>query len=267
MISLSQRATRPILTADWRNLLLLNFAVPTDIIAQLAPPGTEPDLFDGRSYISIVGFQFQRIRLFGIAVPFHTNFPEVNLRFYVRRQVGSELRRGVVFVREIAPRHAVALVANRLYNESYKTCPMRAASHSANGQLTPGDKINYGWRSKIRLPVREGLGEGSALSNSSRNWNNLSAQVAAPFAIPTPGSLEEFIVEHYWAYTRCRNGCTSEFRVAHDPWHIAPATNVTWNCHIVSNYDSPLGAFLTSPPASVIIAAGSPVEVFPRRTI
>jgi len=119
----------------------------------------------------------------------------------------------------------------------------------------------------IPLPVREGLGEGSALSNSSRNWNNLSAQVAAPFAIPTPGSLEEFIIEHYWAYTRCRNGRTSEFRVAHDPWHIAPATNVTWNCHIASNYDSPLGAFLTSAPASAIIAAGSPVEVFLRRTI
>src|SRR3954469_6176771 len=108
---------RPLLTADWRNLLLLNFTVPTDLIASLAPPGTEPDLYEGQSYLSIVGFQFQRIRLFGIAVPFHTNFPEVNLRFYVRRQIGNELRRGVVFVKEIAPRRAAALIANRLYNE------------------------------------------------------------------------------------------------------------------------------------------------------
>src|SRR5215475_11623783 len=117
---------RPLLTAEWRNLLLLNFPVQTEIIRQLAPPGTEPDLHDGQSYISIVGFNFERVRLFGFPVPGHTNFPEINLRYYVRRTVGTEVRRGVVFAREIVPRRAVSVVANRLYNESYVTRPMRS---------------------------------------------------------------------------------------------------------------------------------------------
>src|SRR6476659_2930148 len=85
---------RPLLTAEWRNLLLLNFPVPTDIIKHLAPPGTEPDTHDGQSYISIVGFLFQNVRLFGLPIPGHTNFPEINLRYYVRRIVASERRRG-----------------------------------------------------------------------------------------------------------------------------------------------------------------------------
>jgi uncharacterized protein YqjF (DUF2071 family) len=258
---------RPLLKADWRNLLLLNFAVPTEVVAWLAPPGTEPDLYCGRSYVSIVGFQFQRIRLFGLAVPFHTNFPEVNLRFYVRRRVGHELRRGVVFVREIAPRRAVAFVANRIYNESYTTCRMRSSIQSSNGHIGPGESVEYAWRSPIPCHCTEARAGGSSDVNHCDHWNQLSARVAASFAPPLAGSLEEFIIEHYWGYTRCRSGHTSEFRVAHEPWLIAPAADVTWNCQVSSNYDSPLAEFLAAPPVSAIIAAGSPVQVFRGRRI
>src|SRR5215475_14429608 len=127
---------RPLLTAEWRNLLLLNFPVPTEVIARIAPPGTEPDLHDGQSYISIVGFDFERVRLFGIPCPGHTNFPEINLRYYVRREVAGEIRRGVVFAREIVPRRAVAILANRLYNENYVTRPIRAENQLAGRELS-----------------------------------------------------------------------------------------------------------------------------------
>src|SRR6476620_10512260 len=137
----------PLLTAEWRNLILLNFPVPTEIIKRLAPPGTEPDLHDGQSYISIVGFQFENVRLFGLPIPGHTNFPEINLRYYVRRTVAGELRRGVVFAREIVPRRAVAIVANHLYNESYITRPMRSEIQIAGPELAPGDTLAYEWNS------------------------------------------------------------------------------------------------------------------------
>ncbi len=239
---------RPFLTAAWRNLVLLNFAVPTDIIRQLAPTGTEPDLHDGQSCISLVAFGFERVRLCGIPVLGHTSFPEINLRYYVRREVGGEVRRGVVFVREIVPRRAVALLANRLYNENYVTRPMRIDNQIIGAELAPGDKLEYAWR-------------------SSSHWNRIAARVASPLALPACGSLEEFIVEHYWGYAHYQGGGTHEYRVAHAPWRVAATDNITWDCDIVANYESPLGEYLTAPPTSAIIAEGSPIQVFRGTTI
>ncbi len=257
---------RPLLTAEWRNFVLLNFPVPTDIIANLAPPSTEPDLHNGQSYISIVGFSFQNVRLFGVPVPGHTNFPEINLRYYVRRTVDKEVRRGVVFAREIVPRRAVAILANHLYNESYITRPMRSDIRIVGAELSPDDTIEYSWKSRSRqripLPFREGLGEGSAARSSSHPWNHLAAQVTAHLAFPTPDSLEEFLVEHYWGYVRGRDGQTREYRVVHNPWRVAPAESVIWDCDIATTYDSPLAEFLAAPPTSAIIAEGSPIQLF-----
>jgi uncharacterized protein len=270
---------RPLLTAAWRNLIFLNFPVPTDLIATLAPPGTEPDLHNGKSYISIVGFRFENVRLFGVPFPGHTNFPEINLRYYVRRRTiagevlspsKGELHRGVVFVREIVPRRAVAVLANHLYNENYVTRRMRSDIQMKSNELTPGDTIEYAWRTKIPLPFREacgelrrtGLGEGSSARTQRHHWNHLAAQVAAPLALPHPGSLEQFITEHYWGYSLTRNGQTREYHVAHNPWRTASAENITWNCDIAANYNPPLAEFLTSQPASAIIAEGSPIQLF-----
>src|SRR5262249_28080129 len=157
--------------------------------------------------------------------------------------------------------------ANRLYNESYTTCPMYSSVHSANSHLTASDNLEYAWRSAIPLPDREGQGDGSLRRSSQTDWNHLSAHIATPFALPPAGSLDEFITEPYGGYTRGRNGQTREFRVAHKPWQIALATDVVWNCHIPSNYDSPFAEFLAAPPVNAIIAAGSSVQVFPAHTI
>jgi uncharacterized protein YqjF (DUF2071 family) len=245
---------RPLLTAAWRNLLLLNFPVPTNTIKRLAPPGTEPDLHNGQSYISIVGFSFQNVRLFGVPFPGHTSFPEINLRYYVRRRLNNEVRRGVVFAREIVPRRAVALVANHFYNESYITRPMRTNIQIAGAELAPNDTLAYAWNTHPRR---------LRLSAKSTPWNHLTARVAAPLAFPAPNSLEEFIVEHYWGYTHDRDGRTHDYRVAHNPWRTAPADNVTWNCDVAATYgNSPLAEFLISPPTSALIAEGSRIQLF-----
>jgi uncharacterized protein YqjF (DUF2071 family) len=239
---------RPILTARWTELILLNFPVPISAIAPLVPSGTEPDLHDGQAYISIVGFRFDAVRFFGIPVSGHTRFPEINLRYYVRRTVDSEVRRGVVFVREIVPRRAVAITANRLYNENYITRPMRSTLHMQGPSLTPNDTIDYAWRSR-----RSRL--------SAPLWNRIAARVAAPLALPAPNSPEEFFVEHYWGYVRARDGTTREYQVVHDPWQVAPADNITWDCDLPATYGMPLADYLKQPPSSAIIAAGSPVQV------
>lgn len=99
---------RAFLTAEWRYLVMLNYEVDAAVLQPLVPRGTELDLHEGCALASVVGFRFLRTRLLGIAVPFHWDFEEVNLRFYDRRSTNGEVGRGVVFVREIVPRAAIA---------------------------------------------------------------------------------------------------------------------------------------------------------------
>src|SRR5579863_4869083 len=134
---------RVFLSAVWRDLVMLNYEVPPEILRQYIPHGVELDSFEGRTFVSLVGFQFLRTKLYGfLAVPFHSNFDEVNLRFYVRRREGSEIRRGVVFVRELVPRMAIARFARLMYGEKYDSCPMwhRVARN------TDGLAAEYDWR-------------------------------------------------------------------------------------------------------------------------
>lgn len=243
---------RPFLTARWTDLLLLNFAVPAELVARLAPPGTEADLHDGRAYISVVGFRFRHVRILGIPIPGHTNFDEINLRYYVRRRVGGETRRGVVFVREIVPRRAVAVVANRVYHENYVARHMRSRITMAASELCVGDTVEYAWSSVAR-PRRDA---------PTFDSNRLAGRVATPLAPPPPGSLEEFIVEHYWGYARGRDGQTREYRVAHPPWRVAAADDVIWSCDVAATYAGPFAEYLSLPPVNAIIADGSAVRVF-----
>ena len=105
---------RIFLKAEWRYLAMLNYEVDPALVAAYVPPGTELDRFDGKAFISLVGFLFLNTKILGISVPFHRNFDEVNLRFYVRRSVDGVVKRGVVFIREIVPRRAIAAVARLL---------------------------------------------------------------------------------------------------------------------------------------------------------
>ncbi len=270
------RRERPLLSARWTELLLLNFRVPADVLSEFAPPGTEPDLFDAQAYLSIVGFRFSSTRLFGLAIPGHTRFVEINLRYYVRRHVDGRPRRGVVFVKEIAPRRAVGVAANWLYNENYITRPMRSRIEIADTRLSPGDSIEYAWQTKtISLPSRKacgelsraGQGEGSGRCVHASRWNHLAARISAPLALPKQGSFEEFIIDNYWGYVRGRDGCTREYRVLHDPWRVAPADEVEWNCDLAATYDAPFAEFLSSPPASALVADGSAIVLFRGRRV
>jgi uncharacterized protein YqjF (DUF2071 family) len=248
---------RPFLTASWTELLMLNFAVPGAVIARLVPPGTEPDFFEGQAYVSVVGFMFRDARFFGLGLPGHRRFEEVNLRYYVRRavgdtvrsEVGDAVRRGVVFVREIAPRPLVAATARWLYNESYVTRRMRNSVRLAGNALAAGDEIGYEWRT----------GRGN-----KRRWNRMAASAAAAPQLPETGSLTEYIAEHYWAYVHTRDGGTAEYRVAHRPWRVAPAENVMWDCDLAATYKhTHLAEYLAAPPVLSFVADGSPVQVFP----
>ena len=97
---------------------MANYEVSPEILKKYLPYKTELDVWNGQCYASIVGFQFLETQVLGIKFPFHTNFDEVNLRFYVRYNDNGEWKRGVVFIKEIVPKVMITFVANTLYNEA-----------------------------------------------------------------------------------------------------------------------------------------------------
>ena len=235
--------TSPFLTAEWRHLAMLNFEVDPKVLRPLAPAGTELDDWQGRTLVSLVGFLFLNTRVFGAAIPFHRNFEEVNLRFYVRRKAGEGWRRAVVFVKEIVPRFAIALTARILYGENYVAVPMWHRIERKNAWAAGPRTVSYSWRFRGRENRMELSADGDA------------DEVAE-------GSEVEFVTEHYWGYARRRGGRTTEYRVEHPRWRVCTATATHLDCDVAGLYGSQYVEFLQVPPASAFLADGSEVKVF-----
>jgi uncharacterized protein YqjF (DUF2071 family) len=231
---------RAFLRAEWRDLVMLNYEVPAALLDPLVPAGVEIDRWQGRLYVSVVGFLFRDTRVLGLAIPGHRTFEEINLRFYVRRHVGGEARRGVVFVRELVPRRAIAMVARILYNEPYLALPMRHRLGSPNDGVVERE---YAWRS------------GGA-------WTRIVATTSGEARPLEASSEEEFITEHYWGYTRQRDGGTVEYRVAHPRWYVWTATAARIDGNVRSVYGAAFADVLAGPPLSAFVADGSPITVF-----
>ncbi len=237
---------RPFLTARWEHLVLLNYPCPAALLAPLVPAGTTLDPWLGQCLVSLVGFRFEDTRLAGLAIPGHRHFDEVNLRFYVRRiaEDGS-VRRAVVFIRELVPRRAIAAVARWIYNEPYLAVPM---AHLIDLDPRAGGAVAYRWQHRGR---RFALG----------------ATVDGPAQPLVAGSAAEFITEHYWGYTRQRDGGTLEYEVAHPPWVVWTATNARFEGAAERLYGPDFAQVVAGPPQSAFVAVGSPVSVFRGRRL
>ncbi len=229
------------LTAEWRFLVMLNYAVDRELLTPLLPRGVELDDFGGKSYVSLVAFRFERARVRGLWIPFHSDFDEVNLRFYVRRQVGSEVRRGVVFVREVVPRWACAKVAQIWFGERYVALPM---THKIIEPTSEGGRLQleYRWRHR-------------------NDWSTVRAAGKGNPVLPSMLSHEFFFIEHYWGYTALPDGGTQEYRVEHDKWRIWPSAEATFEGRVRALYGPEFGERLERPPDSLLIAEGSTVTV------
>ena len=236
---------RVFLSTEWRDLLMLNYEIDPALLQPFVPRGTELDSFEGKTYVSLVGLRFARTKLFGsVSVPFHSDFDEVNLRIYVRRREGSEIRRGVMFIREIVSLPAVTFLARMTYAENYRTLPL---CHSIN--LTDsGGSIEYSW-------------------DLNRQRFRLHGQTEGNPSLAAEGSLEQFISEHYWGYSRRRDGSSLEYHVQHEPWRIWRASNATFEGDGAALYGSDFRGVLSRTPRSAFIADGSAVLVHAARRI
>jgi len=226
------------LTAEWRYLAMLNYQVDPVLLRDLVPPGTELDAHDGRVFVSLVGFRFLRTRVLGAPIPFHQDFDEVNLRFYVRRVHNGEVRRGVVFVREIVPKFAIAAVARVVYNEKYVSRPMFHSIVDNPEKIV----VEYGWR-------------------EDDDENRMRVECAGHPAAAEEGSVEQFITEHYWGYTTTRSSGCDEYQVEHPPWRLWTAQRAEFLGDTADLYGPDLAKVLERPPDSALLADGSAIIV------
>lgn len=227
------------LRAEWRKLIMAQYAVDPATLMPFLPAGLELDLFHGECFVSLIGFLFDRVRIKGIAIPFHTRFEEVNLRFYVRaRDKDGSYRRGVVFIREFVPRVAITLVANLLYEEPYRTARMRREITQTENSL----EVLYDWRGQGR-------------------WYRIAAEASSVLRPITPDSIEEFITEHYWGFTKRSRGPTSQYQVEHPRWQTYAIRRSMVDADFGALYGQAFASLNAQQPASVLLAEGAPVSI------
>ncbi|WP_432413030.1 YqjF family protein [Rasiella sp. SM2506] len=232
------------LTAEWRRLALANYKVDPAILEPYLPYKTELDIYNGICYASLVGFMFKNVRVLGLKIPGHVHFEEVNLRFYVRCKEAGEWKRGVVFVKEIVPKHAISFVANTVYNEVYETRKMNHIwEEKANELLT-----TYNWKNK-------------------KDWFSFSV-TSDTIAKPIPLDSEtEFITEHYWGYNKTGKHTTTEYQVTHPKWNAYDIKSYKIKADFAREYGENFRFLNDAEPISVMLAEGSSITIEGKSTI
>ncbi|MCZ4243653.1 YqjF family protein [Pedobacter punctiformis] len=231
------------LTAEWRKLALANYSVDKNILLKYLPPHTELDDWNGKYYVSLVGFMFVDVKLKGLKIPYHDTFEEVNLRFYVKYNENGVWKRGVVFIKEIVPKPAITFIANTIYKENYQTLPMKHLWIEQGNQL----EVEYQWKTK--------------------HWNKFSVIASSKAEQIALNSEEEFITEHYWGYTKIGINKTSEYGVEHPRWEVYPVQDYTIDVDFGTNYGEEFSFLAKVKPDSVMLAEGSEIRVLKGKKI
>jgi len=229
------------LKANWENLIMANYEVEPSILQPYLPKGVELDFYNHKTYVSLVGFMFKKTSLFGVPIPFFGSFEEINLRFYVRKLEGQKIKKGVVFINETVPFKIVALLANKLYKEHYISIPTKNAINIAENK-----HIHYEWKMKDK-------------------WNSIKVQSDTNKYKIEPSSMEEFIFERYFGYTKLSPSSTQEYRIHHPKWmtHKILINNI--DCDFGMMYGDAFSILNNQAPSSIIMAEGSQVSVHWKR--
>jgi uncharacterized protein YqjF (DUF2071 family) len=229
---------KPFLSAEWRKLIMVNYVVPKETLKRYLPNKTELDLWNGKCYVSLVGFMFKNTRIKGIRIPFHIDFEEANLRFYVKLEDGQEEKRGVVFIKEIVRKPVVSIVANTFYKENYNTMRMENAFFEENDSL----HVEYCWKNDER-------------------WNCVAVKAEGELQEIKQGSEVEYITEHYYGYTRRNESDTSVYRVEHPKWQTYRVHDYFIDVDFSNLYGNEFKFLESSDPSSIFLIEGSEVTV------
>lgn len=214
---------------------MANYEIEPSLLAEFVPRETKLDLYEGKCYVSLVAFKFLNTKVLRFPIPFHKNFEEINLRFYVRRETKNEIRRGVVFIKEIVPRRAIAIVARTFYGEPYETWKTRHEQSE--------NRLAYFW-------------------SKADCENRVSIEIGENLGVPAEHSHGEFIIEHYWGYTKRSANRTDEYKVEHPKWNLFDVTCAEIDVDFNFTYGEKFAFLSETKPYSILLARGSEISVF-----
>jgi uncharacterized protein len=225
------------LKANWENLIMANYEVEPSLLQPYLPNGVELDFYQNKTYVSLVGFMFKNTSLFGIPIPFFGSFEEINLRFYVRKVEGRKIKKGVVFINETVPYKIVALLANKLFKEHYISIPTKSSIN-----VGENENIQYDWK-------------------LNGKWNSISVCAETEKCKIEPSTIEEFIFERYFGFTKLNDNLTQEYRINHPNWMTNKIIRAEVKCDFENMYGKPFAYLNETILDSVLLAEGSSISV------
>ena len=231
------------LKANWEDIIMVNYEIDPEILRPFLPKGVSLDLYDGKAYLSLVGFMFKNTKLFTVPMPWLGTFEEINLRFYVQRKEGDKIKRGVVFINETIPYRLVAWVANFLYKEHYSVVPTKHFIAQSDGKR----QIRFEW----------------LLNNK---WNRILVETNLVAKSMLANSFEEFIYEHYYGYTKIDDYTTEEYHLRHPSWEVYDVLHDAIDCDFSAMYGNTFSVLNNTKPTAIFVAKGSSVAVDWQRT-
>ena len=230
------------LKAKWENIIMANYQIEPKLLLPFLPKGVSLDLYQGKAYVSLVGFMFKNTKLFDVPIPFFGTFEEINLRFYVVSKEGDELKRGVVFINETIPYRLVAWIANKLYKEHYTVVPTK---HQLI-KTSESNHIQFEWLLQ-------------------KKWNSIAVDFDSKTESMKTDSLEKFIYEHYYGYTKINEHQTEEYQLRHPSWKTHKINDYNIDCDFEVMYGKSFSILNQTKPTAVFIAKGSDVAIYWKR--
>jgi uncharacterized protein YqjF (DUF2071 family) len=129
----------------------------------------------------------------------------------------------------------ITWVARTLYGEPYETWTM---SHEEKD-----NELTYKW-------------------SDSECDNRISVEIAANLGVPAGNSEGEFIIEHYWGYTRRGSNRTDEYKVEHPKWELFDINYAEIEVDFGKTYGGRFGFLSDTEPDSILLAKGSEISVY-----
>jgi len=225
------------LSARWANLLNLTYRVPPELLEDYVPAGVELDVQQGSAFVSLVAFDFLETRVLGVPWPGYKDFPELNLRYYLK--YGDQ--RGVAFIQEYVPKRIIAKMARAIYNEPYDYAPMWSSCEE--------DDVSRKFQLGLRVGGRD---------------HTIRAEATPPAYKPPRGSIGHYFKEHEWGFGRTRGGKPLTYRVEHEVWDVYDVQSYALDIDFGLLYGEKWSFLGEEEPLCSVFALGSPVKVFPK---
>lgn len=229
--------SKTFLKASWENLIMANYEVAPALLMPYLPKGVELDFYQSKTYVSLVGFMFKNTSLFGTPIPLFGSFEEINLRFYVRKIEGNKIKKGVVFINETVPFKVVALLANKLFKEHYISIPTKHSIHIGENK-----NIQYEWK-------------------KNGKWNSISVSANIEKHSIEAETMELFIFERYFGFTKINNNLSQEYRINHAKWLTNKIIEAEVTCDFENMYGKSFSVLNNTAPSSIMLAEGSLITV------